>query len=158
MSRHKQQKKLPGGRILRLNDQIQKDLAEMIQREIPISRAGLITLSEVELSADYAHAQVYFTVMGAEPEVAAATLNEKAGYLHSLLFKRLHIHTVPTLHFHYDEQRSRGMVMAHLINQANTPGVLADEIKPASPMETTDDDVRLEISPAEPHVPDDQRG
>lgn len=157
MSRHRQ-KKLPGGRILRLADQIQKDLAEMIQREVDISRAGLVTLSEVELTADYAHAQIYFTVMGAEPEAAEAALNEKAGYLHSLLFKRLHIHTVPTLHFHYDEQRSRGMVMSHLINQANTPGVLADDLKPAQPMESADDDARREISPAEPHAPDGKRG
>ncbi|HEY4091504.1 MAG TPA: 30S ribosome-binding factor RbfA, partial [Luteibacter sp.] len=107
MSRHRQ-KKLPGGRNLRLADQIQKDLAEMIQREVEISRAGLVTLTGVDLTADYAHATVYFTVLGAEPEVALQALNEKAGWLHSLLFKQLHIHTVPTLHFVHDEYLSRG--------------------------------------------------
>ncbi|HCP79324.1 MAG TPA: ribosome-binding factor A, partial [Pusillimonas sp.] len=57
-------------RNTRLADQIQKDLAILIQREVDVSRAGLITLTGVELSADYAHAKVYFTVMGAEPEQA----------------------------------------------------------------------------------------
>ena len=65
MNRHKS-KSIPG-RNVRLADQIQKDLAELIQREIDTKRAGLITLSGVELSADYAHAKVYFTVLGAEP-------------------------------------------------------------------------------------------
>ena len=78
MTRHKQ--KTAPGRNLRLADQIQKDLAIIIQREIDMSRAGLITLSGIELTADYAHAKVYFTVLGAEPEVAAKLLNEKAGW------------------------------------------------------------------------------
>lgn len=132
MSRHRQ-KKLPGGRNQRLADQIQKDLAEMIQQEVAVSRAGLITLSGVELSADYAHARVYFTVMGAEPAAAEAALREKAGYLHSLLFKRLHIHTVPTLHFQHDMRMSQGMALSELIGQANTPGVLADDVPAGLP-------------------------
>jgi len=122
-SRHKQ--KSASGRNIRLADQIQKDLAVIIQREIDISRAGLITLSGVELSADYAHAKVYFTVLGAEPELAANLLNEKAGWLHSQLFKLLHIHTVPTLRFFHDPQLKRGIEMSQLIDQANLPGQYA---------------------------------
>ena len=125
MSRHKS-KSIPG-RNLRLADQIQKDLAGLIQREIDVSRAGLITLSGVELSADYAHAKVYFTVMGAEPDTAAAALNEKAGWLHSLLYKMLHIHTVPRLRFVHDAQIARGIEMSALIDHANRPGPAADE-------------------------------
>ncbi|MEI6838402.1 MAG: ribosome-binding factor A, partial [Alcaligenaceae bacterium] len=83
MTRHKQ--KTAPGRNLRLADQIQKDLAIIIQREIDMSRAGLITLSGIELTADYAHAKVYFTVLGAEPEVAAKLLNDKAGWFYSQL-------------------------------------------------------------------------
>ena len=97
----------------------------IIQREIDISRAGLITLSGVELSADYAHAKVYFTVLGAEPELAANLLNEKAGWLHSQLFKLLHIHTVPSLRFFHDPQLKRGIEMSQLIDQANLPGQYA---------------------------------
>lgn len=135
MSRHKQ-KKIPG-RNLRLADQIQKDLAELVQREVDVSRAGLVTLTGVELSADYAHAKVYFTVMGAEPAAAVAALREKAGWLHSLLYKRLHIHTVPTLHFHHDEQLARGIEMSRLIALANRPFGAADDV-PDEPDEPDD--------------------
>ena len=118
MGRHKQ-KKLPAGRNIRLADQIQKDLAHLIQREIDPGKAGLITLSGVELSADYAHAKIYFTVIGGEQQVAEDLLNEKAGWLHSQLFKLLHIHTVPTLRFFHDPQLERGLEMSRLIDQAN---------------------------------------
>lgn len=117
MARHKTRQN--AGRNTRLADQIQKDLAGIIQREIDVSRAGLITLTSVDLSPDYAHAKVYFTVLGAEPAAAAATLNEKAGWFHSLLFKLLHIHTVPTLRFIHDEGIVRGLHLSRLIDEAN---------------------------------------
>jgi ribosome-binding factor A len=108
----------------RVADQIQRDLAGLVQREISTSRAGLVTLTGVELSPDYAHAKVYFTTLGAEPEVAARVLNEKAGYFHSLLFKRLSIHTIPTLKFVHDESVERGFAIDQLISAAVGPGSL----------------------------------
>ena len=119
------------GRNTRLADQIQKDLASLVQRELDVSRVGLITLTGVELSADYAHAKVYFSVIGAEPEVATAALAEKAGWLHSLLFKLLHIHTVPTLRFIHDDQLARGIELSRLIDRANEPQSIP--FKPSEP-------------------------
>lgn len=130
MSRHKSSSKSGANRNVRLADQIQKDLAILIQKEVSVASAGLVTLSQVSLSADYAHAKVYFTVMGAEPEVSQKILNEKAGYLHSLLFKMFHIHTVPTLKFIHDENLIRGMEMNRLIDRANS-----------EPSETSTDDL-----------------
>ena len=123
MSRHKQ--KAAPGRNLRLADQIQKDLAIIIQRDIDMSRVGMITLSGIDLTTDYAHAKVYFTVLGGEPGLAAGLLNEKAGWFHSQLYKLLHIHTVPTLRFFHDPQLKRGIEMSALIDQANLPGQYA---------------------------------
>lgn len=118
MSRHKSKAKQAGSRNTRLAEQIQKDLAGLIQRELSVSAVGLVTLSHVELSADYAHAKVYFTVIGQAPEVSEQALNEKAGYLHSLLFKMLYIHTVPTLRFFHDDHLLRGIEMSRLIDKA----------------------------------------
>lgn len=130
MARHKQ--RVAGGRNVRLADQIQKDLAHLIQREIDSKRAGLITLSGVELSADYAHAKVYFTVLGAEPTVAQQVLDEKAGWLHAQLFKMLHIHTVPTLRFFHDPHLERGIEMSRLIDQANATAQTRDSDDPGA--------------------------
>lgn len=126
MGRHKS--KPNANRNTRLADQIQKDLAALIQRELDMAKVGLITLAGVDLSADYAHAKIYFTVLGAEPEVASAALNEKAGWLHSQLFKLLHIHTVPTLKFIHDDQLTRGLELSRLIDEVNKPAAGAADI------------------------------
>jgi len=105
-------------RALRIAEQIQRDLALLIQREVRDPRVGLVTLSGVELTPDYAHAKVYFTVIGAPPERAAAGLNAAAGMLHNLLFRRIRIHTVPRLHFVHDVSVERGFELDRLIDRA----------------------------------------
>ena len=110
--------KAPKHRNQRVADQIQRDLAQIIPQEIRDSSMGLVTLQSVELTTDMAHAKVYYSVLGADPEIAARILKEKAGLLHSILFKRLHIHTVPTLHFFHDKSIERGIEMSRLIDRA----------------------------------------
>jgi ribosome-binding factor A len=105
-------------RAQRVSDQIQRDLAELIAREVRDPRVGMVTLSGVELSPDYAHAKVFFTVIGSEAAAAAAGLNAAAGHLHNLLFKRLRIHTVPRLTFVHDVSLERGFEMDDLLRQA----------------------------------------
>jgi ribosome-binding factor A len=105
-------------RAQRVSDQIQRDLAELIAREVRDPRVGMVTISGVELTPDYAHAKVFFTVIGSDPDAAAAGLNAAAGLLHNLLFKRLSIHTVPRLVFVRDQSLERGFAMDGLIRQA----------------------------------------
>ncbi len=105
-------------RAQRVSDQIQRDLAELIAREVRDPRVGMVTISGVELTPDYAHAKVFFTVIGSDPVAAAAGLNAAAGHLHNLLFKRLRIHTVPRLVFVHDVSLERGFEIDGLIRQA----------------------------------------
>ena len=105
-------------RGFRIADQIQRDLAEWI-RELKDPRIGLVTLNSVEVSPDYAHAKVYFSQLLGDTEACTEALNEAAGYLRNGLFKRLHIHTVPTLHFHYDRTTERAADISALIARAN---------------------------------------
>jgi len=149
MSRHKSRTRSnagAGGRNARLAEQIRKDLAVLIQRELDVSQAGLVTLTEVALSVDYAHAKVYFTVMGATPEEASALLNDKAGWLYSLLFKRLHIHTVPTLRFVHDDQQERGLALMRLIEEVNRPTIT----EPSGSESTPQPDLPIPIPDAQP--------
>lgn len=100
-------------------DQIQRDLAELIPREVRDVRASLVTITAVEVTPDYAHAKVFFSTLRDDPVGAAEALNEAAGYLHSLLYKRLHIHTVPHLKFVHDPSGVRGLELSTLIDAAN---------------------------------------
>lgn len=115
MSRHK---RTTPNRGLRVADQIQRDLAVLI-RELKDPRIGMVTLNAVEVSPDYAHAKVFFSVLVGDPAECEAGLNEAAGWLRNGLFKRLVIHTVPTLHFQFDRTTERAADLSALIARAN---------------------------------------
>lgn len=106
------------GRSLRVADQIAKDLAQLIPKEVHDPRVGLVTITGCDITPDYAHAKVYFTVLGSDHEACAEGLNNAAGMLRNILFRRLTIHTVPTLHFTIDESVERGFAMDALIREA----------------------------------------
>jgi ribosome-binding factor A len=116
-------KKAPTDRTVRISEQIKKDVSILIARELRDPRLGMVTIQEVKLTADYAHAKLYFTVLGADALVTSKILNESASFLRNMLFKIIRIHTVPTLHFVFDETLERAMDLSLLIAQANVGNV-----------------------------------
>lgn len=106
------------GRSIRIADQIARDLAEIIPRELRDPRIGLVTITGCEITPDYAHARVFFTVLGTDPEVSEAGLNAAAGRLRNLIFRKMTIHTVPTLHFVHDGSVAHGFAMDRVIKEA----------------------------------------
>ncbi|MBI3369311.1 MAG: ribosome-binding factor A [Burkholderiales bacterium] len=79
----------------------------------------MVTLNSVDVSADYAHAKVYFSLLLGDAAECELALNEAAGYLRNGLFKKLQIHTVPTLHFHFDRTTEHAAELSALIRSAN---------------------------------------
>ena len=124
MSKHS--KSMPG-RGQRVADQIQRDLAELIAMELKDPRVGMVTLTEVQLTADYAHAKIFFTTLADEPEAIKNTLTgltKASSYLRVQLGKRVSIHTLPELHFVHDISTSRGSALSKLIDEANATRAL----------------------------------
>jgi ribosome-binding factor A len=113
----RQKRSIPN-RSFRVADQIQRDLAELI-RELKDPRIGMVTLNAVEVTPDYAHAKVFFSLLVGDAQECEQALNEAAGYLRNGLFKRLQIHTVPTLHFQFDRTTERAADLNALIARAN---------------------------------------
>ena len=117
----KHSKSIPG-RSQRVADQIQKDVAELIAMEVKDPRVGMVTLTEVQLTPDYAHAKIFFTTLIDDPAEVKKTLDglrKAAGFLRAQLGRRLHIHTLPELHFVHDTVPSRGAALSKLIDEAN---------------------------------------
>lgn len=106
------------GRGQRVAEQIARDLAEIIPLEVRDPRVGLVTITGCEITPDYAHARVFFTVIGSDPAQCVQGLNAAAGMLRNKIFKKLRIHTVPTLHFVHDTSVERGFEMDRVINEA----------------------------------------
>jgi len=107
-------------RSRRIADQIQRELSDIIRLEMKDPRVGMITITDVEVTQDYAHAKVFFTQLGDAAQVAATTraLQHGAGFLRTELSRRLKLRVVPQLRFEYDVSVERGARLSRLIDEA----------------------------------------
>lgn len=129
----------PSSRKQRIADQIQRDLATLIQMEVRDPRVGMVSVTGVDVSTDLSHAKVHVSVLNSltdnesvnastlkkpgeldrlEIEENIKALNQAAGYLRTLLSKRLQIRSVPKLRFLYDGSLERGEQLSNLIDSA----------------------------------------
>ena len=117
------------GRVQRVADQLQRELAEIIRLELKDPRAGLITVTGLDLTTDFAYAKVFVSVFGDADaqQVSLATLRRAAGFLRSQLARRISIHQTPQLRFTLDESIERGSRLSALIDRA----VAEDRTHPA---------------------------
>lgn len=110
-------------RTQRVADQIQRELAALIQREVKDPRVGMATVSAVEVSRDLSHAKVFVTIFNGgedqeEISESVKALNNASGFLRSKLGQRMKLRIVPTLRFHFDDSLSRGNYLSNLIDTA----------------------------------------
>lgn len=106
----------------RVADQLQKELAVLIQREVKDPRLGMITVSGVTVSRDLGYADVHVTLLGDDgPERIRENLKvlkQAAGFLRGQIARRIKLRHVPELRFHYDESVVRGQRLSSLIDEA----------------------------------------
>lgn len=106
----------------RVADQLQKELAVLIQREVKDPRLGMVTVSGVTVSRDLGYADIYVTLLGEQdPERIKENLQvlkRAAGFLRSQIAKRIKLRHVPELRFHFDESVVRGQQLSSLIDEA----------------------------------------
>ena len=110
----------------RVADQIQKDLAGLIQMELKDPRLGMVTINEVKVSKDFGYADIYFTALGsldgdaaAQRQEAQDVLKSAAGFLRTELARSMkRMRVIPQLRFHYDHSVERGQNLSRLIDDA----------------------------------------
>lgn len=109
-------------RVDRLSQQMKKEMAVILQREIKDPRLhSMITVSDVEVSRDLSHAKVFVTFLGlADDKVEdnLKILNDASGFVRSLIGKRIQARIVPHIRFAFDESLNEGIRMATLVSTA----------------------------------------
>lgn len=101
----------------RVAEQLRRELADLLQFEVKDPRLSGVTLTEVEVSSDLAHAKVYYSASENPPELLLG-LQKAAGFLRSQLSQRMLLRSVPQLHFVYDASIENGMRLSRLIDDA----------------------------------------
>lgn len=106
-------------RSQRVADQIQRELAQMVQRELKDPRLGLISISGVELSRDLSYAKVYVSsLVDTDHEEVIKALTRASGFLRHQLGNAMRLRVVPNLKFIYDDTVEKGINMSKLIDDA----------------------------------------
>jgi len=111
-------------RSSRVSEQIHRELSELIRLELKdprlTSKLSLVTLTDVEVTPDYAHAKVFYTSLAGDEHRQAIEegLRHSAGFLRRELGRRIRIHHIPELHFVYDASVERGTRLSNLIEEA----------------------------------------
>ncbi len=115
----------------RVGQQIQKEIATILMREIKDPRLSMTTVSAVEVTRDLAYAKIFVTFFNDNPDEIKASLEVLAdaeGYIRSLLGKRLRARIMPHLRFVYDSSMSEGVRMSALVDQAVASDKHADDV------------------------------
>lgn len=106
-------------RTQRVSQEMQKEIAIILQREVKDPRVGMATVSGVEVSRDLAYAKVFVTFLNDnQPEqikIGIKALQDASGYIRVLLGKAMRLRVVPELTFAYDNSLVEGMRMSNLV-------------------------------------------
>jgi ribosome-binding factor A len=93
----------------RIAAQLRRDLGELVHEAVREHGLPSVSVSDVEVTRDLAHAKVFFTALdAAAAKEALAALKELAKELRFQLGRRMRIRSLPELHFHYDDSVDRG--------------------------------------------------
>ncbi len=103
----------------RVAQELQKEIAIILQREVKDPRVGMVTVSDVEISRDLAYAKVFVTFLFDEDDSVVERglegLNKASGYIRTLVGKAMRLRIVPELRFFYDQSLVEGMRMSNLV-------------------------------------------
>jgi ribosome-binding factor A len=110
-------------RAKRLGEQIQRELTELLRRDVKDERIGNVTITAVHVTGDLRTAKVYYLVFGKDgpdPKVQQG-LTSAAGFLRNALSKSLMIRYTPTLTFELDTTIEHGVRLTQLIDSLKKP-------------------------------------
>lgn len=104
----------------RVGDEIRKVVADLIQHEIKDPRLpDLTSVTEVSVSRDLSHANIYVSVMGSEAaqKDCLAALRSAGGFIRHQIGRKVRLRSLPELHFALDDSIERGIRMGRLIDE-----------------------------------------
>ena len=123
---------MPTQRQLRVNNLLQREISDIVRRDVDDPDIGLVTITGVEVSVDLSHAKVFASVLGDEDSKrdTIRALIRARKFVRKHLRERLTMRRIPKLSFHLDETAQRAQHMEELLKH------IADE--------RDDDDERAE--------------
>lgn len=95
----------PYKRTERIEHQLLEILGEIVTKYIDLSHLGFITFTNAQISADFRHAKIFFSIINArlDRDDIIKGMNKLRGPFRKYLAPELHIKFIPELQFYFDE-------------------------------------------------------
>lgn len=107
-------------RVDRLNEQLKRELSDLIRTRVRDPRVGLVTVTAVRTTTDLSVARVYVSTLDedeAERDASLEGLEAASPYLRKLLGEDMKIRRVPELRFHLDETLDKALRIERLLEE-----------------------------------------
>ena len=114
----------------RVSAQIRRDLGTLVHAAVREFGLPSVSVSDVEVTRDMAHAKIFVTALMPErADEAMKGLRELTVELRMSLAKAMKLRHVPELHFHYDDSVDRGERIDNLLRDLVPPEPESDADK-----------------------------
>jgi ribosome-binding factor A len=97
---------------------IEREISNIVTREVKDPRLGFITITKVLVSPDLKLATVYFSSLDNKTE-SYETLRRAKGFIRSILAHRLRLKSIPDLEFKVDDSFEDGQKIDKLFKEIN---------------------------------------
>ena len=127
-------------RVARLNEQLKRELSEIIRTQVRDRRVGVVTVTAVEMASDLGSARVFVRIIGDEAEFkeTLAGLEAAAPFLRGLLGRILHIRRIPELRFREDRSMEHARRIEQLLSEVDVPEEETVEVNAETPPESSE--------------------
>ena len=127
-------------RVARLNEQLKRELSELIRTQVRDRRVGVVTVTAVEMASDLGSARVFVRLIGDEAEFkeTLAGLEAAAPFLRGLLGRILHIRRIPELRFREDRSMEHARRIEQLLSEVDVPEEETVEVDAETPPESSE--------------------
>lgn len=126
-------------RLERLNEQVKREISDILRTEVRDPRVGLVTVTEARVAPDLSFARVYVRPLGGEEEELFAGLEKATPYIRRELAQRLSVRHVPELRFEPDHALEHALHIEKLLSEV-LPHEPADGSAPAEDESEQDED------------------
>jgi ribosome-binding factor A len=106
-------------RLLRVRELLKREIGEAIRRELPVHEAGLVTVSDVDVTGDLKNARVFLGLLGnaEQKKIAVDLLGKKRARIQSMVAEAVILKYTPRLKFIFDETMIRGNRVLAIIEE-----------------------------------------
>jgi ribosome-binding factor A len=130
-------------RLERLNEQMRRDVSEILRNEVKDPRVGLITVTEARVSSDLSYARLYVRALDGNEEGMLEGLRAATPYIRRELGKRLSIRHIPELRFEADRALEHALHIEKLLSEV-LPGDADDTEDEVAESDADDAEVESE--------------